>query len=40
MIVAPRGAMQGFSDAPYNGGPYVKWKEIPHAHIMVPICVN
>lgn len=37
MIVVQRGAMEGISDNPYNGGPYVMWKDTPFAHIMVPI---
>ena len=40
MIVAPKEAMKGISDDPYNGGPYVMWKDTPYAHIMVPIKVN
>lgn len=37
MIVAPREVLKGLSDDPYNGGPYVMWKDTPYAHIMVPI---
>lgn len=37
MIVAPKAMMEGISDDPYNGGPYVMWKDTPYAHIMVPI---
>lgn len=37
MVVVPREMLKGVSDAPYNGGPYVIWKDTPYAHIMVPI---
>jgi hypothetical protein len=37
MIVVPKEMLKGLSDDPYNGGPYVMWKETPYAHIMVPI---
>lgn len=37
MIVAPKETLKGLSDDPYNGGPYVMWKDTPYAHIMVPI---
>ena len=37
MIVAPKAMFKGISDDPYNGGPYVMWKDTPYAHIMVPI---
>jgi hypothetical protein len=37
MIVAPKEMLKGLSDDPYNGGPYVMWKDTPYAHIMVPI---
>ena len=37
MIVAPKEMLKGISSDPYNGGPYVMWKETPYAHIMVPI---
>lgn len=37
MIIAPKEVLQGMSDDPYNGGPYVMWKDTPYAHIMVPI---
>ena len=40
MIVAPREAMKGISDDPYNGGPYVMWRDTPYAHIMVPIRIS
>ncbi len=37
MVVAPREMLNGLSDDPFNGGPYVMWKDTPYAHIMVPI---
>jgi hypothetical protein len=37
MIVVPSRAMlEGISDDPESGGPYVMWKDTPYAHIMVP----
>lgn len=40
MVVAPPGTLEGLSDDPYNGGPYVMWKDTPYAHIMIPIQVE
>lgn len=40
MIVAPKEVLKGMSDDPFNGGPYVMWKDTPYAHIMVPVRVN
>ena len=37
MVVVPRAMLQGMSDDPYNGGPYVMWRDTPYAHIMVPV---
>jgi hypothetical protein len=37
MIVVPTAALEGVSDDPNNGGPYVMWKGTPYAHIMVPV---
>lgn len=37
MIVVPREMLVGLSDDPYNGGPYVMWKDTPYVHIMVPV---
>jgi len=38
MIIVPDKAMlEGISDDPGNGGPYVMWKDTPYAHIMVPV---
>lgn len=30
-------ALEGISDDPNNGGPYVMWKGTPYAHVMVPV---
>jgi hypothetical protein len=38
MILVPDPKMlEGISDDPDNGGPYVMWKGTPYAHIMVPV---
>ena len=38
MIIVPDSAMlEGISNDPGTGGPYVMWKDTPYAHIMVPI---
>ena len=37
MIVVPKAMLKGMSDDPFNGGPYVMWKDTPYAHIMVPV---
>lgn len=40
MVVVPKEMLKGVSDDPYNGGPYVMWKDTPYAHIMIPIRVT
>jgi hypothetical protein len=40
MVVVPKPMLAGLSDDPYNGGPYVMWKDTPYAHIMVPVRVG
>lgn len=37
MIVAPREMLEGITDDPGEGGPFVMWKDTPYAHIMVPV---
>jgi hypothetical protein len=38
MVVLPDPKMlEGISDDPHNGGPYVMWKGTPYAHIMIPV---
>jgi hypothetical protein len=40
MIVVPRELLQGISDDPSNGGPWVMWGDTPYAHIMVPLSAD
>lgn len=37
MIVVPRAMLQGITDNPDEGGPFVMWKDTPYTHIMVPV---
>jgi hypothetical protein len=38
MVVFPDPKMlEGISDDPHNGGPYVMWKGTPYAHVMMPV---
>lgn len=37
MIVVPKAMMEGITDDPSQGGPYVMWKDTPYAHIMIPV---
>lgn len=37
MVVVPKEMLNGVPDDPYNGGPYVMWRNTPYAHIMVTI---
>jgi len=37
MLVVPKELLKGLPTDPFNGGPYVMWKDTPYAHIMVPI---
>ncbi len=37
MIVVPKALLQGITDDPSEGGPYVMWGNTPYAHIMVPV---
>lgn len=37
MLAVPREMLQGITDDPHAGGPYVMWKDTPYAHIMVPL---
>lgn len=40
MITVPDAKMlEGISDDPTNGGPYVMWKDTPYVHLMVPIAL-
>jgi hypothetical protein len=40
MIAVPRELLEGLTDDPASGGPYVMWKDTPYAHIMVPVGGN
>ena len=40
MVIVPKEMLKGLSDDPFNGGPYVMWKDTPYAHIMVPVKVD
>ena len=37
MLIVPKEALQGISDDPSTGGPYVMWKDTDYAHIMIPV---
>lgn len=37
MLYADPKALDGYSDDPHNGGPWVMWKGTPYAHLMVPV---
>lgn len=37
MIIVPKAMLEGVSDDPNSGGPYVMWKDTPYAHIMMPV---
>jgi hypothetical protein len=37
MIAVPRAMLDGITDDPHAGGPYVMWGDTPYAHIMVPL---
>ena len=37
MIVVPKAMLEGITDDPSQGGPYVMWGDTPYAHLMVPI---
>jgi hypothetical protein len=40
MIVVPKAMLEGITDDPNVGGPYVMWGETPFAHIMVPVALD
>jgi hypothetical protein len=40
MIIVPKEMLKGLPTDPFNGGPYVMWKDTPYAHIMVPVKVD
>jgi hypothetical protein len=37
MIVAPREQLEGITDDPSGGGPFLMWGDTDYAHIMIPI---
>ena len=37
MIIVPKAMLEGVTDDPSQGGPYVMWGDTPYAHIMVPV---
>jgi hypothetical protein len=40
MIVVPKEMLEGITDDPNVGGPYVMWGDTPFAHIMVPVSLD
>ena len=40
MIVVPKEMLEGITDDPNVGGPYVMWGDTPFAHIMVPVALE
>jgi len=40
MILVPKGMLEGITDDPRVGGPYVMWGDTPYAHIMVPVALE
>ncbi|MGD8384532.1 MAG: hypothetical protein PVF89_03900 [Lysobacterales bacterium] len=37
MIIVPKNLLEGMTDDPSTGGPYVMWGDTDYAHIMVPV---
>jgi hypothetical protein len=37
MIIVPKAMLEGVTNDPSEGGPYVMWGDTPYAHIMVPV---
>jgi len=37
MIIVPKEMLEGITDDPSQGGPWVMWRDTPYAHIMVPV---
>lgn len=37
MIIVPKEMLQGITDNPTVGGPWIMWGDTPYAHIMVPL---
>lgn len=37
MIIVPKELLEGITEDPSQGGPWVMWGDTPYAHIMVPV---
>ena len=37
MVIVPKEALEGISDDPSTGGPFVMWKDTDYAPIMIPV---
>lgn len=37
MLIVPREMLEGVTDDPSSGAPYVMWGDTPYAHIMIPV---
>lgn len=37
MIIVPKAALEGITNDPHAGGPYVMWGDTDYAHIMIPL---
>jgi hypothetical protein len=37
MMIVPGASLEGITDDPSSGNPYVMWKDTPYAHIMIPV---
>jgi len=37
MVILPRAMLEGITNDPHAGGPYVMWGDTPYAHIMIPL---
>lgn len=37
MLIVPKESLEGITDDPHAGGPYVMWGDTPYAHIMIPV---
>lgn len=37
MVIVPKAMLEGLTDDPSSGGPYVMWGDTDYAHIMVPV---
>ena len=37
MLIVPKELLEGMTDDPSSGGPYVMWKDTDYAHLMIPV---